>query len=284
MTRHTDPADRCAGAGRVGAVAALDLAQALEALAVLDATSNAGSPTDAAAGAGVGTRALAHPRYPVMIDQVASSTAAMTATAATPSMATPSMATPPLAEEPASTATATRAARVATPPGGGLGRPRSVTATTTAAPTPGATSGPCADGTAAPSAGAAPEAGGRAVLRSRLCWVLTVVLTVVGTVDWVALVWVATSGTAHAADGVAAATSLSLAQVLANIRNWVMGMLASLAVLVWTVAGFRYLWSNGEPEEIAKAKAGFRSGAYGFALAALAPALVQVLKQVCGVS
>jgi hypothetical protein len=241
-------------------------------------------------------------------DPAATSTAAMIGTPVAPPVATA-----PMAEEPATAPMAIPAATAATPPGVATASPdehdlpvnefgatHGVTGSDTATPTLGISSRRGGDSVTptpaaptgiedrsepgGPSPGAAPDGGEWPVLGARLCWVLTVLLTVVGTVDLGALVLVATSGTANGADGAAAATSLSLAQVLTNIRGWVMGMLASVAVLVWTVAGFRYLWSNGNPEEIAKAKAGFRSGAYGFALAALAPALVEVLKQVCGVS
>jgi len=67
--------------------------------------------------------------------------------------------------------------------------------------------------------------------------------------------------------------------VLNNIRNWIMGILASLALVFLSIAGVRYLMSNGDPGEINKAKDALRNAGWGFGLAALAPVAVAILKQ-----
>ncbi|WP_045875833.1 pilin [Pseudofrankia sp. DC12] len=70
--------------------------------------------------------------------------------------------------------------------------------------------------------------------------------------------------------------------VLNNIRNWVMGILALLSTVALTAGGVRYLISNGDPAEINKAKEAFRNAGWGYALTALAPVGVAILKQIVG--
>jgi hypothetical protein len=74
----------------------------------------------------------------------------------------------------------------------------------------------------------------------------------------------------------------SLDGVLTNIRNWIMGILALLATTYLTIGGVRYVLSAGEPGEVDAAKRCFRSAAFGYALAALAPVLVQILRGIVG--
>jgi hypothetical protein len=74
-----------------------------------------------------------------------------------------------------------------------------------------------------------------------------------------------------------------LTQVLTNIRNWLMGMLVSLATLFLTIGGVRYLLAGGDPGEVDAAKRAFKSAAIGYAMAALAPALVSILRSLVGV-
>lgn len=70
--------------------------------------------------------------------------------------------------------------------------------------------------------------------------------------------------------------------VLNNIRNWLMGILASLATVFLTVGGVRYVMAGGDPGEVEKAKGAFKSAGYGYALAALAPLVVEILKGIVG--
>ncbi|GCD40802.1 hypothetical protein GKJPGBOP_00455 [Streptomyces paromomycinus] len=79
--------------------------------------------------------------------------------------------------------------------------------------------------------------------------------------------------------GLALAT---VGQVLTNLRTWLMGILAGLATVFLTVGGVRYLLAGGDPGEVAKAKTAFRHAGLGYALAALAPIVVQVLKGIVG--
>ena len=73
----------------------------------------------------------------------------------------------------------------------------------------------------------------------------------------------------------------TLPQVMDNVRNWIIGLISGLATLFVTVGGLRYLMA-GDEGEVMKAKAALRSAAAGYALAALAPVLVDILKSLVG--
>jgi hypothetical protein len=74
----------------------------------------------------------------------------------------------------------------------------------------------------------------------------------------------------------------SVNAVLTNIRNWLMGILAVLATVFLSIGGVRYVVAAGDPGEVEKAKTAFKSAALGYALAALAPLVVSVLKGIVG--
>ncbi|MFE0104456.1 pilin [Streptomyces sp. NPDC059009] len=74
----------------------------------------------------------------------------------------------------------------------------------------------------------------------------------------------------------------SINEVLNNIRNWLMGVLAALATVFLTLGGLRYLMAGGDPGEISKAKDAFKNAGYGYGLAALAPLVVEILKGIVG--
>jgi type IV secretory pathway VirB2 component (pilin) len=74
----------------------------------------------------------------------------------------------------------------------------------------------------------------------------------------------------------------SIDQVLTNIRNWVMGILAGLATVFLSVGGVRYVMGGGDPGEIEKAKTAFKAAGIGYGLAALAPLVVTVLQGIVG--
>jgi hypothetical protein len=81
---------------------------------------------------------------------------------------------------------------------------------------------------------------------------------------------------------VAAAAPSDLQTVFTNLRNWLIGLLATLATLMLTVGGLRYLIAGGDPGEVQKAKAALKAAAFGYGLAILAPIFVNVLKKVVG--
>jgi cytochrome c biogenesis protein CcdA len=80
----------------------------------------------------------------------------------------------------------------------------------------------------------------------------------------------------------AADAATTLNQVVENLRNWLSGLLVAVGVCLLTVAGFRYVVSSGDPGQIERAKSAFKAALYGFALAALAPAIITVLQHIVG--
>ena len=108
--------------------------------------------------------------------------------------------------------------------------------------------------------------------RTRLLCVLLAVI----------LVAVVASTPASAATTYVVAVAGSLDEVMNNIRNWVMGIAASVATMFLSVGGLRYMAANGDPGEVEKAKAAFRSAGIGLGLAALAPVVVEVIKTFVG--
>lgn len=78
---------------------------------------------------------------------------------------------------------------------------------------------------------------------------------------------------AYAADG-------DLTSVIDSIRIWVAGILAGLATLYLTIGGVRYLMANGSPRAMEEGKNAIRSALIGYALAALAPLLVSIVRKV----
>jgi hypothetical protein len=112
---------------------------------------------------------------------------------------------------------------------------------------------------------------GRAIPRRKLV-VLTGVLVVA---------LVAPASAVHA-DTVVLALAGSVDQVLTNIRDWVMGVLAGLATVFLSIGGVRRVMGGGDPGEQEKAKECFKAAAIGYGLAALAPLVVTVLKGIVG--
>ncbi len=74
----------------------------------------------------------------------------------------------------------------------------------------------------------------------------------------------------------------TIPQVISNLRDWIVGILAGLATLFLTVGGLRYLMAGGDPGEVESAKRALRAAATGYGLAVLAPVIVTVLKSIVG--
>lgn len=94
------------------------------------------------------------------------------------------------------------------------------------------------------------------------------------------LVVFAASASAETTHVVALARSLD--DVLNNIRNYIMGISALLATVFLTIGGIRYVLANGDPGESEKAKQSFKSAGFGYALTALAPLVVEILRGIVG--
>ncbi|MBF6183367.1 pilin [Nocardia otitidiscaviarum] len=74
----------------------------------------------------------------------------------------------------------------------------------------------------------------------------------------------------------------SFDEVLNNLRNWIVGILALIATVCLTIGGTRYLICSGDPGEVERAKVALRAACIGYALAMLAPVVVAVLKSIVG--
>ena len=120
-----------------------------------------------------------------------------------------------------------------------------------------------------------PAAGGGRTPRRRAGRVLAVAVLVAA-----GLVATAASASAETTHVVALARSVD--EVLGNIRNWIMGILALLATVFLTIGGVRYVLAGGDPSEVEKAKQSFKSAGFGYGLAALAPLVVEILKGIVG--
>ncbi|MEZ0107937.1 Na+/H+ antiporter NhaC [Catenulispora sp. EB89] len=97
-------------------------------------------------------------------------------------------------------------------------------------------------------------------------------------VSVVLLVFAATRAPAATADPHPAVMDLS--KVADNITGWVVGILAAVATMFLTIGGLRYVMAGGDAGEVEKAKSSLKSAMYGYGLAMLAPAVVQVLQTI----
>ena len=95
-------------------------------------------------------------------------------------------------------------------------------------------------------------------------------------------VMVVTIAVVLAPPAVAATSAPTLSGVIDNLRNWIVGILATVATLFLTIGGLRYLTAGGDPGQVEKAKTALKSAAIGYALAILAPLLVSILASVVG--
>lgn len=96
------------------------------------------------------------------------------------------------------------------------------------------------------------------------------------------LVLLLSASTAHAETTTVLALAGSVTDVLNNVRNWLMGVLAGLATVFLSIGGVRYVMGGGDPGEIEKAKTAFKAAGIGYGLAALAPLVVTVLQGIVG--
>jgi hypothetical protein len=74
----------------------------------------------------------------------------------------------------------------------------------------------------------------------------------------------------------------TIPQVITNLTNTIVGLLAGLATLFLTFGGLRYLMAGGDPGEVESAKRALKAAAIGYGLAILAPVLVTALKAIVG--
>ena len=70
-------------------------------------------------------------------------------------------------------------------------------------------------------------------------------------------------------DGLAAPANLKT--VISNLRDWLVGLLATVATIFLTMAGFIYLFAGGDSQNVERAKTAVKSAAIGYLLAAVSP-------------
>lgn len=73
-----------------------------------------------------------------------------------------------------------------------------------------------------------------------------------------------------------------IVNVLNNIQNLLLLGIGSLAVVMLTVGGVRYVLAQGDQEQLRHAKHTVRNALMGLALALLAPVLIALVKSVVG--
>jgi hypothetical protein len=74
----------------------------------------------------------------------------------------------------------------------------------------------------------------------------------------------------------------SLPEVISGITGWIMGILALVATMFLVIGGLRYMAAGGDPAQVEQAKGNFKSALFGYALAVLAPVILQALQGILG--
>lgn len=90
---------------------------------------------------------------------------------------------------------------------------------------------------------------------------------------------VAVPAVSHAAGVLAVKT---LPEVVDGLKTWIMGILAAVATLFLVIGGLRYMTAAGDPAAVEQAKGSFKAALTGYALAVLAPVILQVLQGILG--
>jgi hypothetical protein len=74
----------------------------------------------------------------------------------------------------------------------------------------------------------------------------------------------------------------SIPEVIDGLKLWIMGILAAVATLFLVIGGLRYMTAGGDPAQAEQAKGNFKAALAGYALAILAPVILQVLQGILG--
>ncbi len=88
------------------------------------------------------------------------------------------------------------------------------------------------------------------------------------------------AGVASAAPPAPPPATYDLPTVINHLRWWVCGIIGTVATLLLTIGGVRYLMASGDPSEIERAKGSFKSAGIGYALALMAPVLMTILSSI----
>src|SRR5690606_37063214 len=73
-----------------------------------------------------------------------------------------------------------------------------------------------------------------------------------------------------------------LPTVIANLQDWIIGILAAVATLFAVIGFARYMTAGGDPSEMERAKGAFKAAGIGYAGALLAPWFMTVLQDILG--
>jgi hypothetical protein len=87
----------------------------------------------------------------------------------------------------------------------------------------------------------------------------------------------------NAVPAVAVMAVRSLPEVIDAATGWIIGILAAVATLFFVIGGLRYMTANGDPAAVEQAKGSFKSAGVGYALAVLAPVVLDILQNILGV-
>jgi H+/Cl- antiporter ClcA len=87
---------------------------------------------------------------------------------------------------------------------------------------------------------------------------------------------------ADPAHAVAAIDTSQLSTVLDNLRLALAGILAGLATIFLTIGAILYLAAGGDRRNVERGKQAMKSALIGFALAGLAPILIDIVRRVVG--
>jgi hypothetical protein len=74
----------------------------------------------------------------------------------------------------------------------------------------------------------------------------------------------------------------SLPAVVAGIQTWLIGILAAVATLFLVLAGVYWATAGGDPAQVDRAKGALKNALIGYALAILAPVLLEVVQGIVG--
>ena len=85
-----------------------------------------------------------------------------------------------------------------------------------------------------------------------------------------------------AAPDPAAPAVKTIPEVIDGLKLWIMGILAAVATLFLVIGGLRYMTAGGDPAQAEQAKGNFKAALAGYALAVLAPVILQVLQGILG--
>ncbi|MFJ6199161.1 pilin [Micromonospora sp. NPDC092111] len=118
----------------------------------------------------------------------------------------------------------------------------------------------------------------RALTRSRTIRRVGRVAVVTGEV----LLFLSVPAAAYADAGTPALAVNSLPLVIANLRLWLIGILAALATLFLVLAGVYWATAGGDPAQVDRAKGALRNALIGYGLAVLAPVLLEIVQGIVG--